>query len=265
MFLALYPVMPDYFALELHSKLPMITACRVLIVMLMVRRDGELLNFRKNGLKGLPCQAAAAKLYMGDAEGFYTADLICYGSPSPKLLEAFLGRYGRSLKDLKSPAFRDKERYRFSGDGISPAPEGIRDRYTLAFLNGLIYTENCYACPYARQERVSDLTLGDSWGSTLSPEEGAKGISLVLCQTAKGRTLLDDAALDLTEADSLLAAEHNHQLRHPTQMPSGREAFLEGLRRGEDFNALVAKNFPRQCRRQAIKAVLARLGMYRAK
>lgn len=208
---------------------------------------------------GLPCQAAAAKLYMGEQEpNFYTADLICHGSPSPKVLEAFLDQYG--VEALKDPRFRDGRQYRFSGEGFSPAPKGVRDRYTLAFLNGLSYTENCYACPYARQERVSDLTLGDSWGSTLSTEEAERGISLVLCQTEKGMELLQSAALYLTEADSALAAQNNHQLRHPTERPEGRDAFFENLQEGEGFNALVAQNFPRQCRRQDIKAVLARLG-----
>lgn len=38
------------------------------------------------------------------------------------------------------------------------------DKYTLAFLNSINYTENCYNCQYAKIERVSDLTIGDSWG-----------------------------------------------------------------------------------------------------
>ena len=38
------------------------------------------------------------------------------------------------------------------------------------------YTENCYSCRYASQSRVSDISLGDSWGSELSEEEKKKGI-----------------------------------------------------------------------------------------
>lgn len=36
--------------------------------------------------------------------------------------------------------------------------------YNTLFLDGDVYRENCYACPYARKERVSDMTIGDFWG-----------------------------------------------------------------------------------------------------
>lgn len=42
------------------------------------------------------------------------------------------------------------------------------------FLGGLFYTENCYECKYAQLNRVSDITIGDSWGSELPTEEQKK-------------------------------------------------------------------------------------------
>lgn len=210
---------------------------------------------------GLPCQIAAAKLYMGPLEkGLYTVDLICHGTPSPKVLDAFLTQQGLTLKE---PGFRKKQSYRLADGERTVAPAGVRDRYTLVFLNSLACTENCYSCPYAREERAGDLTLGDAWGARLSPEEAARGVSLVLCQSEKGRELLNRARLTLFPADRELSLANNHQLRHPAEKPPGRDAFLKGLANGGSFAELVARQLPRQCRRQDIKACLSRLGLYR--
>lgn len=210
---------------------------------------------------GLPCQVAAAKLYVGSLEkNLYTVDLICHGTPSEKVLDVFLEQQKLRLND---PQFRRKQSFRLS-DGTAPiAPEGVRDRYTLAFLNGLSYTENCYSCPYAREERVCDLTLGDAWGAQLPPEETARGVSLVLCQSDKGLELLNRAKLTLFPADRELSLANNHQLRHPSEKPLGREEFLKGLACGGSFKKLVARQLPRQSRRQDLKACLSRLGLYR--
>ena len=49
--------------------------------------------------------------------------------------------------------------------------------YYNAFMNGLIYRENCYSCIYAGPNRCSDITIGDFWGlhesSILYDKKGA--------------------------------------------------------------------------------------------
>lgn len=212
-------------------------------------------------LIALPCQVAAARLYVGAlGEQLYCADLICHGSPAPGVLERFLEQEHLQLSD---PRFRKKQCYRLS-DGVKPIrPEGVLDHYTLAFLNGLTYTENCYSCAYAQEARPGDLTLGDAWGVEAPAEEAARGISLVLCQNEKGQTLLNYANLTLFPADRELSLANNHQLCHPSEKPHGWAEFWQGLSEGGSFRKLVAWNFPRQCRRQSIKACLSRLGFYK--
>ena len=135
---------------------------------------------------GLPCQVMALKRYVGnnEKEKLYTVDLICHGTPSPKLLDMFL-RENKVKMDQKV-AFRNKSIYQIWVGDRPVLPPKVIDRYSMAFLHGLCYTENCYACQYARLERVSDVTLGDSWGTDLPIEEQKKGISLALIQTEKG-------------------------------------------------------------------------------
>ncbi len=216
---------------------------------------------RKVLIIALPCQVAAAKLYMGPlAEKLYTADLICHGSPSPKVLSAFWDQLGLRITN---PGFRKKQSFRLSEADTPIFPEGVRDRYTLAFLNGLVYTENCYDCAYAREERVSDLTLGDAWGAQVDPQEEALGVSLILCQSQKGRELLEMAQLILTPADRETALANNQQLCHPYAMPQSRQKVIAGLEAGQPLSTLVRQAVPKQSRNQDIKSMLTKIGLFR--
>ncbi len=208
---------------------------------------------------GLPCQVAAVRNYVGEglAEKLFTVDLICHGTPSVSILEIYLSQYGISLGDTEKISFRNNNNYQVENSIKKLAPSGVKDRYTLAFLDGLSYTDNCFDCKYASIERVSDITLGDSWGSELSEEEKAKGISLILVQTEKGKQLLSAAQLHLEEVDINRAIAHNGQLDHPTPVPNRREEFLKQLQSGT-FNKAVQKCLPKQCFKQDLKSILIR-------
>jgi len=207
---------------------------------------------------GLPCQVAALKQYVGSRweDQLYTCDLICHGTPSPKLLESYLKQYGIELDDVKEIQFRKKARFQLFCDGQSVIRRGVTDRYLISFLNTLIYTENCYNCSYASTERISDITIGDSWGSSLTEAEKAKGISLILCQTEKGRNLVEEAEMVLTAVDIETSIANNGQLSHPSPMPKARADFFEGISKKKPFNQLVEKACKKQCMRQDIKNLL---------
>lgn len=210
---------------------------------------------------GLPCQVAALKYVVGDKENLYTVDLICHGTPSPKILDLFLKQYGCSLDSLKDIQFRVKDQFQVSDKVRTFTPKGVRDPYMMAFLNGLIYTENCYSCRYAKRARVSDITIGDSWKSNLPLTEQRKGISLLLVQTEKGNALIRETAIQLYSVNLEKAIEANHQLQHPSIEPKDRVLFFKGLKEGKRFNELVKESFPKQYTKQRIKAVLIKLGI----
>lgn len=209
---------------------------------------------------GLPCQVAALKNYVSTdlSDKLYTIDLICHGTPSPKVLDIFLKQYGLTLSSLKDIKFRVKAKFQIYGDYKGIITKGVSDRYSIAFLNALTYTENCYRCPYAKTERVSDVTLGDSWGSELAMDEQKNGISLILNQTEKGNELLKMANLHLEAVDIKKAIASNHQLEYPSFKPKGREKFFDGLK-DRNFNSLVFRQLPKQCLRQDVKKVLIKL------
>ena len=206
---------------------------------------------------GLPCQVAALRNFISTdlSDKLYTIDLICHGTPSPKILEIFLKQYGLTLSGLKDIKFRVKAKFQIYGDYKGIITKGVSDRYSIAFLNALTYTENCYSCPYAKTERVSDVTLGDSWGSELAIDEQKNGISLILSQTEKGNELLKMANLYLATVDIEKAIANNHQLEYPSFKPTGREKFFKGLKK-RNFNFLVFRLLPKRCLRQDVKQFL---------
>ena len=216
---------------------------------------------------GLPCQVAAARNYMKDSDinNFYSIDLICHGTPSPGILECYLKQYGLSLKSVDSLKFRTKTRFQIlSGYNPVEGEIGICDHYSTAFLNCVCYTENCYACNYAKKERISDITLGDSWGTKLESKQVEKGISLVLCQTRKGEDLLRNSDLYLMELDEkgiANAIANNHQLQQPSQKPTFRERFFDEMKDEKKFNTIVRHYYPWICFKQLIKKMLIKIGL----
>ena len=146
-----------------------------------------------------------------------------------------------------------------SKDGVRLTPRRVVDSYLLAFLDGVDYTENCYSCKYATLNRVSDITLGDAWGQMSDTVPG--GVSLILCQTQKGKELLEHAELHLEEVDLNKAIEANHQLRHPSVKHKRRDVFFKEIQNGHSVRTATAKALPWGSIKQSIKMGLIKAGL----
>lgn len=205
---------------------------------------------------GLPCQCAAVKKATESVRNgkLYTVDLICHGTPSPEILNTFFNQYHCNLEDIKTIRFRDKGKFSLKKDDKHIVTPGSMDCYSIAFLNGLIYTENCYECVYADSQRVTDVTIGDSWGTEL-PESG-KGVSLIICNTEMGKELVKRSNVYLTDVSIENAIVSNPQLRSATAMPAKRDAFFSGYKQGQKFNWLVMKCCTKKWFRQFVKRQL---------
>ena len=168
-------------------------------------------------------------------------------------------QYGYELDNASDLKFRKKAHFSIGDNYKSMVVDGGTDRYSLAFLNSLIYTENCYECNYARLERVSDITLGDSWNSDLPKDEQQQGISLVLCQTEKGQRLLEISNICLNSVDLDKAVSANHQLREPSTKPAAYKDIFEKLIKGRKFNNVIFRYLPMKCIKQDIKQLLLKI------
>ena len=213
---------------------------------------------------GLPCQSAALRKAIPEKsrDNLVRVDLICHGTPTRPLLKQYLAEQGTDLDSLSFLSFRDKHHMGLSCERDADAR--LTDRYTIAFLNALDYTDGCYRCRYASTDRVSDLTLGDNWG-TERPEDLSKGLSLILCQTEKGRALLDASELALRPVNAEKAAARNAQLTAPSRLPPERRPFFDRLGRGRSFNRLVFRLYPKRCLKQIAKKWALRSGLYALK
>ena len=215
---------------------------------------------RKVLFVALPCQTAALLAHPGlarlDTENLTTVDLICHGTPSPRLLETFLGERKRSLADISGISFRDKTRYRIRTDGERAPKSGRKDMYMAAFMRVLSFTDNCYECPFSRLERATDLTLGDSWETELPPGEWERGVSLMLCQTAKGSALLHRSGIHFEPVDLQKAVAANENLVRPCNPPPARERFFRIVARTGSLSAAMRKTHPKFYFRNTIQTWL---------
>lgn len=224
----------------------------------------KLLENEKVLFIGLPCQVSALRNFTKTINGekLYTIDLICHGTPSPFFIKTALNEYGYNIEKMNDLFFRNHNKFGLRTCDGTVTHEKVRDRYLIAFLKGLFYTENCYSCKYATQNRSGDLTLGDSWGTSLVTEE-KNGISLALIQNEKGRELLNIANLNVFDVDYNTACNANHQLLEPSTMPNSRSVFFENISKGMNFKKAVKKAYPKICWRQDIKNILINIGMFK--
>lgn len=182
---------------------------------------------------GTPCEVAGAIAVASEknlSENLYTFDIICHGTPSPKMFSEYIefieGIYGRKIC---SYSFRYKRKcfdrdfiiHMSFSDGSESFKSGLKDPYYKAFLDSKYFRESCYECPFAKSTRVSDVTLGDFWNSEkLSSNFGKnRRISVVLINTNKGKKMLKDIEkyIEMEESSWDVAARCNTNLYRSTR------------------------------------------------
>lgn len=201
---------------------------------------------------GTPCQVAGLRAFLRKGYvNLLTADLVCHGVPSQRLLNENLDYY-----HSKGIAFEENQiHFREKRPGkkgnqtqsakieygwffeknqpYSAFPRGkayFRDPYMFAFLCGLIFRKSCYTCPYAYASRVGDFTLSDFWGLGTDAEMPVgEGVSSVLLNTEKAQELFRSVRAEVrsvprTVQESVMG---NGQLQHPSVRHPRYELFRE--------------------------------------
>ncbi len=214
----------------------------------------EIINGRKVLFTGTPCQVAGLYSYLHKPyENLFTVDVVCHGVPSQKAFDAYIAKIGLTGK-CKNFNFRFTKGWGFqlssqlvspkNGDSPKKLISPTKAYYLRAFTCGLMFSETCYSCVYARPERVSDITLADYWGlGDKAPfnHPTHKGISCLLANNEKALTLLNDCAdLYYEERPFEEAVEGNHNLSHVSDRHVARDTYyVDSL--NMTINALSAK------------------------
>lgn len=223
-----------------------------------IRIKELLLNGEKVLFIGLPCQVAGLMNYIpkGLVNSLYLIDLICHGTPSVELYEKYMREHKIILNKLEYVNFRTKGID--DKDVVRIVPFGKEDNYTIGFLKCLFFTENCYECKYSGIMRVSDLTLGDSWGSDLPLSERNKGISLAMVMNEKGKELIDLANIHFEKVNVKQAISSNSQLKHPAKNEL-RNLFFYYIKKNTSFDKTLFHIYPKIIIKQNIKFLLKKL------
>ena len=153
---------------------------------------------------GTPCQVAGLKAFLRkDYEKLFTVDIICHGVSNPVLFKHHINdlqnKYHSKVLQFN---FREKDREKKknqlryvdvmfeNGRHI----HSIDDLFYISYHAGMFYRESCYNCLFSKENRCSDITLGDYWGiEDFEPKltkERSSGISLILVNSGKGKQLL---------------------------------------------------------------------------
>lgn len=205
----------------------------------------------KNGLpvlfSGTGCQVAGLYSFLQgtDTAKLYTVDIVCHGTPSPRLWNAYLdwmrGKYGGEISEVQ---FRNK-RYGWKahletvrmGDALHAS-----SAYRVLFLKNAFLRPSCYECPFSSLRRKSDITIGDAWGieKSGSPLNDNKGCSIVLVNSENGRALFERCRAELTVEEADLRDYLQDNLYQPSKRPADRQKYFDCLN-DKGFDALAGR------------------------
>ncbi len=196
-----------------------------------------IINDLKNGKHvlfiGTPCQVAALRSLCVNYDNLLLVDIICHGTPSPKVWKDYLlfFKNKKKLSSIDSINFRNKEKGwdKSFASCISKGKEYSMQPYMEMYGERTIIRPSCYKCPFCKLTRISDITIGDFWGIKDFDEQWyvpTRGTSLILCNTDEGNVVLNSIKNCIEfkqyEVDSIPLQMN---LRQPTPYPVRRKKF----------------------------------------
>ena len=170
----------------------------------------------------------------------HIVDIICHGSPSPKLWREYAESIQKKDGKITYLTFKDKR------DGwksptayvkVNGSERPLKD-YVRVFYNQCALRPSCYECPYATTERKTDMTIGDFWHieETIPDFYDPNGNSLFLIHTDRGEELFEKVRDNLDYRLSNTAQCWQANLEAPTQKSEQRDVFWNDYqKKGIDF------------------------------
>lgn len=192
---------------------------------------------------GMGCQSDGFRKFSeikGIRDRVYIVDIICHGSPSPKLWREYANSIEKKNGKITYLTFKDKRNGWKSPTAyvkVNGKEKLIKD-YVKVFYNRCALRPSCYECPYATTERKSDMTIGDFWHieETIPDFYDPSGNSLFLIHTNRGEELFKNIQdnLDFRLSNTTQCWQAN--LEAPTKKSDLREEFWNDYqKKGIDF------------------------------
>ena len=236
----------------------------------------ELAKERRVLFTGTPCQIAALYSYLGgDFENLFTADLVCHGVPSQKVLKAYIDELEKK-KGCKVVKFGRDETFQYLPvqyiawfeDGSYEILMPKDSYYRKGFLSNLFQRKSCARCKFSKLPRVADISMGDVMFKVDMPIEKLDpnnlGVSLVTVNSKKGEDMLSSLKNDFIyyPMETERAINGNRWLSHGINANKLRNSFFltfakEGLASCEDIIEKSYDNMNKAYKREG--------GIYRLK
>ena len=198
----------------------------------------------KDGLtvlfSGTPCQTSGLASYVGKRlrENLYLVDIVCHGVPGPYLWRDYLAYLEKKQGSrICWVNFRDKQEYGWAAHRETFKfinMGGGKMTYTFVFYKHIMFRHSCGVCPFTNTKRPSDITLADFWGwekSVPGFNDDDKGVSLILCNTEKGKQLFEAVKQDMDVVPVKLEDCLQPNLQHPSIIHPKRMAFERDYQR----------------------------------
>lgn len=205
---------------------------------------------------GTPCQIAGLVGYLGKRkyERLILVDLVCRGTPSPRVLKEYLSHHAARLK-AEPMGWLSRDKYygydlstaTIVFNNIGSAYHRIKgeDFMLTAYFNGLISRPSCYNCHFKTLHRQSDLTLFDCWDAKATSHAFSEdGATNVLVHTDRGEAVFSHIK------ESFLCAKSNLKqivdrdgvmIYHDPPISPCRVSFFEDLNNGSSIPELSKK------------------------
>lgn len=192
---------------------------------------------------GMGCQSDGFRKFSEIKEirdRVYIVDIICHGSPSPKLWREYAESIQKKDGKITYLTFKDKRngwKLPTAYVKVNGAEKPIKD-YVKVFYDRCALRPSCYECPYATIVRKTDMTIGDFWHieETLPDFYDPNGNSLFLIHTNRGEALFEKIRDDLDCRLSNTTQCWQVNLEAPTKKSEQREEFWNDYqKKGIDF------------------------------
>lgn len=219
---------------------------------------------------GTPCQCAAVHSFACEQKSekyLYTGAIICHGVPSPKVWK----KWKTYLEDkTNSPMIYANHRikgknyntpesiYIFKNGKTLRKATYLEDLYCFAFSTDVFLRNSCYSCKYKGNNITADVIIGDYFDFSHN-EEYNKGVSSVIINTAKGKSIFRQIDESGKKIDVSAVIDKNQALIRPVALNVHRQQFFEELDK-KDIKTVIKRNVP--YRRFVLKGFLYKTKLF---
>lgn len=228
---------------------------------------------------GTTCQVSGLKSFLRkDYDRLILVDLVCHGTPSPKLWDKYLEFQKEKNGEIRTINFRNKT-YGYHGGTMKIVFENGKAYYGSArvdymlksFFGEIASRKSCYSCSFKTLNRCSDFTIYDSWhaGELVAElKDDDKGFTNLIIQSERGRQIFEEIKNGyeyyITDTERAVSLD-GVMVRNSAVPHTDRNAFYQDID-SYPIDKLVNKYLPIGFRDRVIerlKIVIYRLGLFR--